>query len=134
MLRADFASHSGRAPPFICPSTATTRCDSTFPLPHFHGSSDLANPLELCDPEVNLRTDPPPPLRAFSSYAASHRIDRRFFPRAQSRKNRLIRVWYGTSASSASRLKYASVSSSSRIVICLFKRRAYGFLFPFEKS
>jgi len=39
----------------------------------------------------------------------------------------LIRVWYRTPVSSANRLKYSTVGSSSRIVTCRFRRAAYGF-------
>ena len=53
---------------------------------------------------------------------------------AQSRRYRLIKVWYGTSSSSANALKYSTVALSRRIVMACFSRLAYGFRFPFEKS
>jgi hypothetical protein len=43
---------------------------------------------------------------------------------AQSRKYRLIRLWYGSPVLSAKALKYSIVSGSRRIVMVLFKNLA----------
>lgn len=54
----------------------------------------------------------------------------------QSRRYKLIRLWYGTPASSAMPLKYSTTSSDSRMVTGFFNFEAYGFLrdFNLERS
>lgn len=86
---------------------------------------------ELCVLPLRFSSKLQHPTNYFAHFILSFRLFT-----AQSRRYKLMRVWYGIPDSSACALKYDTVSRSRRMVIGCFRYLVKGFFRPFifEKS